>query len=93
LSQPTSDQRRGQVKNFGTGTALSFTNVEIEKRKTEKGKLMSLLNILLVFLVLAFLGVIPAWGYSSSWGYAPGGTLIALIVLVLLFSSRGRLRA
>ncbi len=54
---------------------------------------MSLLNILLVFLVLAFLGVIPTWGYSHAWGYAPSGTLILLIALVLIFSARGRINA
>jgi len=49
---------------------------------------MSLGTIILIILILILLGVIPAWPYSRSWGYAPGGTvgfiLIILLVLVLL---------
>ncbi len=49
---------------------------------------MSLGTILLIILILIFLGVIPTWPHSRSWGYAPGGTigliLIILIILVLL---------
>jgi hypothetical protein len=44
--------------------------------------------ILLIILILILLGVIPTWGHSKSWGYAPGGTvgllLIILIVLLLM---------
>ena len=49
---------------------------------------MSLGTILLIILILIFLGVIPTWSHSRSWGYAPGGTigliLIILVILVLL---------
>jgi hypothetical protein len=46
---------------------------------------MNLGTILLVILVLALLGVIPAWPHSSKWGYRPSGGvgLILLIVLIL----------
>jgi hypothetical protein len=44
---------------------------------------MSIGTILLIVLVLALVGVIPAWGHSSSWGYGPSGG-IGLVVLVLL---------
>jgi hypothetical protein len=47
-------------------------------------------TILLVILVLLLLGVLPAWPYSGSWGYAPTGTVgtILLIVLVLVLLGR-----
>ena len=49
---------------------------------------MSLGTILLIVLILILVGVIPSWPHSRSWGYAPGGTvgliLIILIVLMLL---------
>ena len=47
---------------------------------------MSLGMIILIVLVLALLGVIPAWPHSRSWGYAPGGMLglVVLVVLVLV---------
>lgn len=32
---------------------------------------MTLGTVLLVILVLALLGVIPAWPHSSKWGYGP----------------------
>ena len=45
---------------------------------------MSLL--LLIVLVILLIGAVPAWPYSSSWGYAPSGGvgLVLLIVVVLL---------
>jgi hypothetical protein len=45
-------------------------------------------TILLVILVLALVGVLPAWPHSRNWGYAPSGLtgLIVLILLILLLS-------
>lgn len=47
---------------------------------------MGLGTILLVILVLALVGVIPAWGHSSGWGYGPSGGigLVVLVVIILL---------
>ena len=43
--------------------------------------------VLLVLLVLILIGSLPAWPYSSGWGYYPSGgaglVLVVLIVLVL----------
>jgi hypothetical protein len=47
------------------------------------GGVMSLGAILLVVLILILIGVLPTWPYSSSWGYAPGG-IVGAIVLVLV---------
>ncbi len=44
---------------------------------------MGIGTILLIILVLALLGVIPAWPHSRSWGYGPSGG-IGLIVLILV---------
>jgi hypothetical protein len=46
---------------------------------------MNLGTILLVIVVLALLGVIPAWPHSRTWGNGPSGGvgLILLIVLIL----------
>jgi len=47
---------------------------------------MSLGTILLIVLVLALVGVLPAWPHSRSWGYAPGGVVgFVLIILLILF--------
>jgi len=46
--------------------------------------------LLFVFLMLALLGALPRWPYSSGWGYYPSGCLglIALILVILLLSGR-----
>lgn len=47
---------------------------------------MSIATILIIVLVLALLGVIPAWPHSRSWGYGPSGIVgLILIVLLILF--------
>ena len=52
---------------------------------------MSLSTILLIVVVLMLFGAIPVWPHSSSWGYAPSGTLgVVLIVLIVLLVT-GRL--
>ena len=42
-------------------------------------------TILLIILILLLVGALPAWPYSSGWGYWPSGGvgLILLIVIVL----------
>jgi hypothetical protein len=47
-------------------------------------------TILLIILILALVGVIPVWPHSRSWGYAPGGVvgLIVIILLILLVLGR-----
>jgi hypothetical protein len=49
---------------------------------------MSLGTVLLIVLILALLGVIPSWPHSKGWGYAPGGVvgLLVVVVLVMLLS-------
>lgn len=41
-------------------------------------------TILLIILVLLLIGALPAWPYSTGWGYYPGGGLLLLIILILL---------
>jgi hypothetical protein len=47
-------------------------------------------TVLLIILILALLGALPTWGYSSGWGYFPSGGLglILLIVVILLLTGR-----
>jgi hypothetical protein len=40
-------------------------------------------TILIVVLILALIGSLPAWPHSRGWGYAPGGG-IGLILLILI---------
>jgi hypothetical protein len=42
-------------------------------------------TILLVFLVLMILGALPAWPYSTGWGYYPSGGLGLLLLILIIF--------
>ena len=45
-----------------------------------------LMTILLVVLVLALVGLVPAWPHSRNWGYYPSGGLgLVVVVLLVLF--------
>jgi len=48
------------------------------------------ITVLIVILLLMALGSLPAWPYSSGWGYYPSGSfgLILLILIVLALSGR-----
>jgi hypothetical protein len=47
---------------------------------------MNISAIVLILLILLLVGALPAWPYSSSWGYYPSGGLglVVLILVVLL---------
>jgi len=47
-------------------------------------------TILLIILGLLLIGALPAWPYSSGWGYYPSGGLglVLLILLVLVLTGR-----
>ncbi len=51
---------------------------------------MSVGTILLIILILLLIGALPAWPYSSGWGYYPSGGLglVLLIIIVLLLLGR-----
>lgn len=48
-------------------------------------------TILLVILVLALLGALPAWPHSRSWGYGPSGGLGLVVVVLLILVLLGRI--
>jgi hypothetical protein len=52
---------------------------------------MTLSTILLIVLILALLGAVPVWGYNRSWGYAPGGTVGLILVILLILLLTGNL--
>jgi hypothetical protein len=46
--------------------------------------------ILLIILILLLVGALPAWPYSTGWGYYPSGGLglIVLVLVILLLMGR-----
>ncbi|MGH8557800.1 MAG: DUF3309 domain-containing protein [Methylococcales bacterium] len=39
-------------------------------------------TILLVVLLLIFLGALPTWPHSQTWGYGPSGALGTVVVVL-----------
>ena len=51
---------------------------------------MSISLILLIVIILLLVDALPAWPYSSGWGYWPSGGLglVLLILVILLLMGR-----
>lgn len=46
---------------------------------------MSLRTLLVIVLILLLIGALPAWPYSTNWGYYPSGGLgIVLLILIVV---------
>jgi hypothetical protein len=52
---------------------------------------MSISTILLIVLVLLLLGALPAWPYSTGWGYFPSGGLGLVVIILLVLVVAGRI--
>jgi hypothetical protein len=63
----------------------------IKARENREGDNKMLSTIIIVLLILALVGALPAWPYSSSWGYGPGGVLGTVLVVVLILALLGRI--
>jgi hypothetical protein len=48
-------------------------------------------TILLIFVVLLLLGSLPAWPYSTGWGYYPSGGLGLVLLVLLILVVLGRI--
>jgi hypothetical protein len=52
---------------------------------------MSLGTILLIVLIVLLIGALPAWPYSSGWGYYPSGGLGLIVLILLILVLMGRI--
>jgi hypothetical protein len=48
-------------------------------------------TLLLIVLILALLGAVPAWPHSREWGYGPSGVLGAVVLIVVILAVLGRI--
>jgi hypothetical protein len=46
--------------------------------------------LLLIVLIILILAVLPAWPYSTGWGYYPSGGLGAVLLVILILVILGR---
>ena len=52
---------------------------------------MGIGTILLILLILLLVGALPAWPYSTGWGYWPSGGLGLIVLIVALLVVLGRI--
>jgi hypothetical protein len=50
-----------------------------------------LLLILVIVLLLALFGSLPAWPHSRNWGYYPSGGIGLIVLILLILFLMGRL--
>ena len=48
-------------------------------------------TILIIILILLLIGALPRWPYSAEWGYGPGGSIGAILLIVLILALLGRI--
>jgi len=48
-------------------------------------------TIVLIILILLLVGALPAWPYSSGWGYWPSGGLGLILLIVLVLALTGNI--
>jgi hypothetical protein len=48
-------------------------------------------TILIVVLILALVGALPAWPYSTGWGYYPSSGLGLVLLVLIILAVTGRL--
>lgn len=46
-------------------------------------------TVLLIILILLLIGALPAWPYSSGWGYWPTGGLGLILLIVIILALTG----
>lgn len=47
-------------------------------------------TILFIVLIILLLGALPAWPYSTGWGYYPSGGFGVILVIVLILFLMGK---
>ena len=48
-------------------------------------------TVLIIVLILALIGAVPRWGYSSGWGYGPSGIVGVLLIIVIVMALSGNM--
>ena len=48
-------------------------------------------TILLIILILLLVGALPAWPYSTGWGYWPSGGLGLILLIVIILALTGHI--
>src|SRR5262249_62098514 len=62
-----------------------------EQVPTQTRGMAMLSTVLIVVLVLALIGALPTWPYSSGWGFYPSGGLGLVVLVLIVVAVTGRL--
>ena len=84
------DELLGEARVCGVVAGTGHRAGSLSRHQAKWGARMSTTTILIIVLLLLLVGALPAWPYSSGWGYYPSGGLglVLLIVVVLLLMGR-----
>jgi hypothetical protein len=66
---------------------LGVVGAPARQRSTQAEAKMRL--IILIILIILIVGAVPAWPYSTGWGYYPAGGLGTLLIIVLILALLG----
>jgi len=47
--------------------------------------------IILIILIILVVGALPAWPYSTGWGYYPAGGIGTILIILLILALLGYL--
>jgi hypothetical protein len=48
-------------------------------------------TLLLIIVIILVLAALPAWPYSTGWGYYPSGGLGLVLIILLVLALLGRI--
>src|ERR1700728_4347857 len=82
----TGEARRRQIRGYGT---FEYSRRFPREVGQERGNVM-LFTILIIILILLLIGALPAWHYSTGWGYYSGGGVGLLLIIVIILALPGR---
>ena len=70
----------------------NFSLEHLFELNAAKAEVITMLStILIIILILLLIGALPAWPYSTGWGYYPGGGLGLILVIVIILVLLGRI--
>jgi hypothetical protein len=85
---PTND-KNGASPRKRFSSPGDFVKKTTNRRSACVGRLMR--TILLLILILLLIGALPAWPYSTGWGYYPSGGLGLILLILIILALMGRL--
>jgi hypothetical protein len=77
------------ARNIGNTSLILALLWRPRQRLTQAEAKMRL--IILIILIILIVGAVPAWPYSTGWGYYPAGGLGTILIIVLILALLGYL--